>query len=98
MRSFNLMSEGTIVSNAEIGCKFAIQDPLDCVTALVRPDRVERPETVEWPEVMEVTMEDTDDDVNEGGDAVSILLGLGYANLYSWGGRWGSIYVLNVME
>jgi len=92
------MSKGTIVSNAEIGCKFAIQDPLDRVTALVRPDGVEKPETVDWPAVMEVALEDTDDDVNKGCDALSIGLGLGYANLYSWGGRCGSIYVLNVME
>jgi hypothetical protein len=44
MRSFNFMSEDTMVSNAEIGCKFAIQDPVGHLTALVRPDGVERPE------------------------------------------------------
>jgi hypothetical protein len=38
------MSEDTMVSNAEIGCKFAIQDPVGHLTALVRPDGVERPE------------------------------------------------------
>jgi len=67
-----------MVSNAEIGCKFAIQDPVGHLTALVRPDGVERPEiTVDWPDVMDVVSEDADDDVKNGGNTESIMLGLG---------------------